>query len=57
MPERTIGKALAAVGAPLALAGLAMQVLPGRGSSVLVLVLGLALLMTGVVMSAAAARS
>lgn len=55
MPERRIEKAPAAVGAPLALAGLAMQVLPGRGSSVLVL--GLALLITGVVMSAAAARS
>lgn len=49
--ERRIGKALACVGAPLTLAGVAMYFLPGPGFPVLVI--GLALLMTGLAMIAA----
>ncbi|MEH0419960.1 hypothetical protein [Streptomyces sp. B21-083] len=49
--ERRIGSALAAVGAPLTLAGALMYVLPGPGFPVLVI--GLALLITGLVMVAA----
>lgn len=54
MSERRIGRVLAAVGAPLALAGVAMYLLPGPG--VPVLIIGLALLTTGIVMAAAGRR-
>jgi hypothetical protein len=51
MSERRIGTVLAAVGAPLTLAGALMYVLPGPGFPVLVI--GMALLATGLVMAAA----
>ncbi|MGW4976966.1 hypothetical protein [Streptomyces mirabilis] len=54
MSERQVGKVLAAVGAPLTLAGVAMYFLPGPGFPVLVI--GLALLVTGLVMTAAGRR-
>ncbi|MFD3757741.1 PGPGW domain-containing protein [Streptomyces sp. NPDC058622] len=52
--ERRIGKVLAAIGAPLTLAGVAMYFLPGPG--VPVLIIGLSLLVTGLVMTAAERR-
>lgn len=52
--ERQIGKVLAAIGAPLTLAGVAMYFLPGPG--VPVLIIGLALLITGLAMTAAGRR-
>ncbi|MCX5123536.1 MULTISPECIES: hypothetical protein [unclassified Streptomyces] len=54
MSERQIGKVLAAIGAPLTLAGVAMHFLPGPDLPVLII--GLALLITGLVMAAAARR-
>ncbi|MFJ8948187.1 hypothetical protein ACIRG4_33960 [Streptomyces sp. NPDC102395] len=54
MSERQIGKVLAAVGAPLTLAGVAMYFLPGPG--VPVLIIGLPLLVTGFVMAAVGRR-
>ncbi|MFG2981245.1 hypothetical protein ACGFYQ_08275 [Streptomyces sp. NPDC048258] len=54
MSERRNGRVMAAIGAPLTLAGTAMYVLPGPGFPVLVL--GLALLITGLVMAAAGRR-
>ncbi|MGW7033001.1 hypothetical protein ACWGFX_38310 [Streptomyces xanthophaeus] len=54
MSERQIGKVLAAIGAPLTLAGVAMYFLPGPG--VPVLMIGLSLLVTGLVMAAAGRR-
>ncbi|MEU9240669.1 hypothetical protein [Streptomyces sp. NPDC048385] len=50
MSERRIGTMLAAVGAPLTLAGALMYVLPGPGFPVLVI--GLALLITGLLTAA-----
>ncbi|WP_327322582.1 hypothetical protein OG735_08875 [Streptomyces sp. NBC_01210] len=52
--ERRIGKVMAALGAPLTLAGVAMYFLPGPG--VPVLIIGLSLLITGLAMTAAARR-
>ncbi|WP_331747337.1 hypothetical protein OG365_40300 (plasmid) [Streptomyces sp. NBC_00853] len=54
MSERQIGKVLAATGAPLTAAGVAMYFLPGPG--VPVLIIGLSLLVTGLVMAAAGRR-
>ncbi|MEU9279704.1 hypothetical protein [Streptomyces sp. NPDC048341] len=54
MSEGRIGTMLAAVGAPLTLAGALMYVLPGPGFPVLVI--GLAVLITGLVMVAAGHR-
>ncbi|MEU9032018.1 hypothetical protein AB0D46_31835 [Streptomyces sp. NPDC048383] len=54
MPERRIGRVLAAVGAPLTLAGVAMYFLPGPG--VPVLITGLAMIVTGLVMTLSARR-
>ncbi|MER5215442.1 hypothetical protein ABT063_34105 [Streptomyces sp. NPDC002838] len=55
MSERRTGVVLAAAGAPLTLAGAAMYVLPGPGLPVLAI--GLAALITGLVMIAATRRS
>ncbi|MCX4776925.1 hypothetical protein [Streptomyces sp. NBC_01264] len=52
--ERQIGKVLAAVGAPLTLAGAAMHILPGPGFPFLII--GLAMLITGLAMAASARR-
>ncbi|MFD3870339.1 hypothetical protein [Streptomyces sp. NPDC058623] len=52
--ERRIGKVLAAIGAPLTLAGVAMYFLPGPGFPALTV--GLTLLATGLVMAAAGRR-
>ncbi|USQ85644.1 hypothetical protein NFX46_18880 [Streptomyces phaeoluteigriseus] len=49
--ERRIGKVMAALGAPLTLAGVAMYFLPGPGLPVLII--GLALLITGLAMAVA----
>ncbi|MEN8656148.1 PGPGW domain-containing protein [Streptomyces sp. 21So2-11] len=49
-----IGRVMAAVGAPLTVAGVAMYFLPGPGTPVLIT--GLALLVTGLVMALAARR-
>ncbi|MFE2553471.1 hypothetical protein ACFXGI_33795 [Streptomyces sp. NPDC059355] len=54
MSEGRIGRVLAAVGAPLALAGATTYFLPGPGFPVLIV--GLALLVTGLVMAAADSR-
>lgn len=54
MSERRIGRVMAAIGAPLTLAGVAMYFLPGPGFPVLII--GLALLVTGLVMAAAGRR-
>ncbi|GGP98627.1 hypothetical protein GCM10010215_25400 [Streptomyces virginiae] len=54
MSERQIGKVLAAIGAPLTLAGVAMYFLPGPGFPVLII--GLALLIPGLAMTAAGRR-
>ncbi|MFD3545856.1 hypothetical protein ACFWUW_09570 [Streptomyces sp. NPDC058655] len=54
VPERRIGKVLAAIYAPLTLAGVAMYFLPGPG--VPVLMIGLSLLITGLVMAAVGRR-
>ena len=54
MSERQIGKVLAAIGAPLTLAGVVMYFLPGPGFPVLII--GLALLATGLAMTAARRR-
>lgn len=48
--ERRTGKVLAAIGAPLTLAGVAMYFLPGPGFPVLII--GLTLLITGLAMTA-----
>ncbi|MFD3825670.1 hypothetical protein [Streptomyces sp. NPDC058625] len=55
MFERRIGTVLAAAGALLALAGAAMYVLPGPGLPFLVI--GLAALITGLVVIAATRRT
>ncbi|MET9852104.1 hypothetical protein ABZY57_03975 [Streptomyces sp. NPDC006450] len=52
--ERQIGRVLAAMGAPLTLAGAAMYFLPGPGFPVLII--GLSLLLTGLAMAAAGHR-
>ncbi|MDJ0382129.1 PGPGW domain-containing protein [Streptomyces sp. G-G2] len=52
--ERQVGRVMAAIGAPLTLAGVAMYFLPGPGFPVLII--GLALLITGLVMTASARR-
>ncbi|MFF9981270.1 hypothetical protein [Streptomyces erythrochromogenes] len=54
MSERRIGTVLTAVGAPLTVAGVAMYFLPGPGFPVLVI--GLALLVTGLAMTFAGRR-
>ncbi|MFD9302591.1 hypothetical protein ACFWCB_07850 [Streptomyces sp. NPDC060048] len=57
--ERRVPRVMVAIGAPLTLAGVALHFLPGPGFPVLVfpvLVIGLALLITGLVMAAAARR-
>ncbi|MET8576104.1 hypothetical protein [Streptomyces sp. NPDC005012] len=54
MSVRRIGVTLAAAGSPLTLAGAAMHVLPGPGLPVLVI--GLAALVTGLVLIATARR-
>ncbi|MCX5309019.1 hypothetical protein OG304_37185 [Streptomyces sp. NBC_00160] len=54
MSERQVGKVMAAVGAPLTLAGVAMHFLPGPGFPFLII--GLALLVTGLAMVASARR-
>jgi hypothetical protein len=54
IPERHIGITLAVVGAVLTAAGTAMYVLPGPGFPVVII--GLAVLTTGVVMAAAAPK-
>ncbi|MEW2585604.1 hypothetical protein [Streptomyces virginiae] len=54
MTERRTGMILAAVGGPLTVAGTAMCFLPGPGSPVLVI--GLAVLFTGLAMAAAGRR-
>ncbi|WP_184792011.1 hypothetical protein [Streptomyces sp. 3211] len=54
MSERQFGKVLAAIGAPLTLAGAAMYSLPGPGFPVLIV--GLALLVTGLIMTASTHR-
>ncbi|AYV26406.1 PGPGW domain-containing protein [Streptomyces avidinii] len=50
LPERRIGIVLSALGAPVILAGAVCYVLPGPGFHLLVT--GLALLITGLVMTA-----
>ncbi|MEV8125372.1 hypothetical protein AB0P07_14920 [Streptomyces sp. NPDC085944] len=55
MSERRTGLILAAAGAPLTLAGAFMYVLPGPGFPVLII--GLAALVTGLVMTVAARRT
>ncbi|MGW2272556.1 hypothetical protein [Streptomyces yangpuensis] len=52
MSEGRTGGVMAAIGAPLALAGVAMHLLPGPGAPVFIV--GAALLVTGLVMAAAA---
>ncbi|MFC9259345.1 hypothetical protein ACFT25_05940 [Streptomyces hydrogenans] len=52
MSQGRIGWVMAAIGAPLALAGVAMYLLPGPG--VPVFIIGAALLVTGLVMASAA---
>ncbi|WP_405714117.1 hypothetical protein OG264_33035 [Streptomyces xanthophaeus] len=54
MSERQIGKVMAAVGAPLTVTGVAMHFLPGPGFPFLII--GLALLVTGLAMAASARR-
>ncbi|MEV8312456.1 hypothetical protein AB0P36_35580 [Streptomyces flavidovirens] len=54
MSERRIGTVLAAVGAPLTLAGALMYVLPGSGSPVPAI--GMTLLITGLVIATAGHR-
>ncbi|MFF7969379.1 hypothetical protein ACFZC3_29005 [Streptomyces sp. NPDC007903] len=55
MTERRIGTILATAGTPLTLAGALMYVLPGPGFPVLVI--GLATLITGLVMTATTPRT
>ncbi|MCX4776836.1 MULTISPECIES: PGPGW domain-containing protein [Streptomyces] len=54
MSERRIGRVMALIGAPLTLAGVALYFLPGPGFPILVI--GLALLVTGLAMAAAGHR-
>ncbi|MDX2394958.1 MULTISPECIES: PGPGW domain-containing protein [unclassified Streptomyces] len=54
LSERQVGKVLAAVGAPLTVAGVAMYFLPGPGFPLLII--GLALLITGIAMTASTRR-
>ncbi|WP_079153981.1 PGPGW domain-containing protein [Streptomyces subrutilus] len=54
MSEGRIGRVMVALGAPCTLAGVAMYFLPGPGFPVLVF--GLAVLVTGLVLTAADAR-
>ncbi|UQW99843.1 hypothetical protein [Streptomyces sp. RerS4] len=51
MSERRIGLALTAAGAPITLIGITLYFLPGPGFTVLTI--GLSLLVTGLVMTAA----
>ncbi|MET8406495.1 hypothetical protein [Streptomyces sp900116325] len=52
--ERQVGRVMTAIGTPLTLAGAAMYFLPGPDFPVLII--GLALLITGLVMTAAGRR-
>lgn len=52
--QRQAGRVMAAIGAPLTMAGVAMYFLPGPGFPVLII--GLALLITGLAMTAATRR-